>query len=69
MLFLLSIPILALVDADPYGMDILCVYKYGSLSLEHEGQQLAAGRLHWIGVRLSELDMQVLQFVVGTFEC
>ncbi|RWS23644.1 meiotic recombination protein SPO11-like protein, partial [Leptotrombidium deliense] len=27
----LELPILALVDADPFGIEILCIYKYGSL--------------------------------------
>ena len=26
----LTIPVLALVDADPYGVEILCIYKFGS---------------------------------------
>lgn len=27
----LSIPVLALTDCDPWGIEIVCVYKYGSL--------------------------------------
>lgn len=26
----LNIPILALVDANPYGIEIMCVYRFGS---------------------------------------
>ncbi|KZP17969.1 DNA topoisomerase IV, alpha subunit [Athelia psychrophila] len=49
------IPVMALVDGDAYGLDILSVYKHGSASLRHENAKLAAGRLEWIGVWASEL--------------
>jgi len=49
------VPILALLDADPYGLDILSVYKYGSISMRHENEKLAAGRVEWLGVWSSEL--------------
>ncbi|KAL1747063.1 Spo11/DNA topoisomerase VI subunit A, partial [Schizophyllum fasciatum] len=51
-----EVPILALVDADAYGLDILSVYKNGSRSLQHEAGKLAADRIQWIGVRGSELS-------------
>jgi meiotic recombination protein SPO11 len=50
-----SIPIMALVDGDPYGLDILSVYKYGSHSLRHENDKLAARRIEWLGVWASEI--------------
>lgn len=46
---------MAFVDGDPYGLDILSVYRYGSRSLRHENAKLAAGRVEWLGVRASEL--------------
>jgi meiotic recombination protein SPO11 len=27
----LGVPVLALVDADPHGIEIMCVYRFGSL--------------------------------------
>lgn len=48
------IRILALVDADAYGIDIVSVYKYGSASMYHENDSLAAERVEWIGVSASE---------------
>lgn len=52
-----SIPIMALVDGDPYGLDILSVYKYGSRALKHENERLAAGdRVVWIGIWASEFS-------------
>ncbi|KAJ7691276.1 Spo11/DNA topoisomerase VI subunit A, partial [Mycena rosella] len=49
------IPILGLVDGDPYGLDILSVYKYGSRAMAHEDGKLAAGRVKYLGVFASEL--------------
>ncbi|KAH8083802.1 Spo11/DNA topoisomerase VI subunit A [Cristinia sonorae] len=51
-----SVSIMALVDADPYGIDILSVYKYGSAAMSHEHSTLAAPRIEWIGVFSSELS-------------
>ncbi|KAF6763217.1 Spo11/DNA topoisomerase VI subunit A [Ephemerocybe angulata] len=50
------IPIAALVDCDPYGLDILSVYRYGSVSMQHENDTLAARRIKWLGLRTSELS-------------
>ena len=47
---------MALVDGDPYGIDILSVYKYGSRALSHENSKLAASRLKWLGVWSTELS-------------
>ena len=52
---LYSIPILALVDGDAYGIDILSVYKYGSTRMRHENEHLAAARVQWLGLWASEL--------------
>ncbi|KAF8717921.1 Type IIB DNA topoisomerase, partial [Rhizoctonia solani] len=48
-----STPILCLVDADPHGMDILSVYKFGSKTLVHE--DVAAERVQWIGVKRADI--------------
>ncbi|KAG8990999.1 endodeoxyribonuclease [Tulasnella sp. 427] len=50
-----SIPILALVDADPHGIEILSVFKYGSSAMSHQKDTLSAPRMQWIGVFASEL--------------
>ncbi|KAF8210596.1 Spo11/DNA topoisomerase VI subunit A [Mycena galopus ATCC 62051] len=49
------IPLLGLVDGDPYGIDILFVYKYGSRAMAHEVDKLAAPRVKYLGVLASEL--------------
>lgn len=59
-----SIPILALVDADPYGLDILSVYKYGSRATVHEGDTLTAPRIELLGIKITEMqgyEVQVLR--------
>ncbi|KAJ3505000.1 hypothetical protein NMY22_g17732 [Coprinellus aureogranulatus] len=50
-----TIPVTALVDCDPHGVDILSVYRYGSKSMQHENDSLAAPRIKWLGLRTSEL--------------
>lgn len=54
-----SIPIMALVDADPHGLEIYLTYKLGSASMNHQNQTLVAPRLEWIGVFFSELSRRV----------
>ncbi|KAK2467868.1 hypothetical protein APHAL10511_000163 [Amanita phalloides] len=51
-----SVPILALVDGDPYGLDILSVYTYGSQSLRHENEKLSAERTIGIGLWVSDIQ-------------
>ncbi|KIY61329.1 DNA topoisomerase IV, alpha subunit, partial [Cylindrobasidium torrendii FP15055 ss-10] len=50
-----SVPILALVDGDAYGIDILSVYQNGSRALRHQADALAAKRIRWLGLYASEL--------------
>ncbi|KAF8800283.1 DNA topoisomerase IV, alpha subunit [Phlegmacium glaucopus] len=51
-----SVPVLGIVDADPYGLDILSVYKYGSKSMQHENDKLATARIKWLGLWASEVE-------------
>jgi meiotic recombination protein SPO11 len=64
MLFI-SIPIVVLVDGDAYGLDIVSVYKFGSVALRHEASKLAAPRVECIGIWASELASQVPSHSVG----
>lgn len=50
-----TIPIMALVDADPYGIDIALTYKYGSKSMKHQNEGLAARRVQWMGVSTADI--------------
>nr|XP_042899514.1 meiotic recombination protein SPO11-like [Parasteatoda tepidariorum] len=56
----LQIPILGLVDADPYGIEILCVYKFGSMAMSFDVEKLAVPEIRWLG--LLQTDIQRLKF-------
>ncbi|SCV71994.1 BQ2448_4688 [Microbotryum intermedium] len=49
------IPIMALVDADPHGTEILATYACGSKSLQHEKEGLVVERMECIGVKHDDL--------------
>ncbi|GAA5886178.1 hypothetical protein JCM6882_004290 [Rhodosporidiobolus microsporus] len=51
-----SVPLLALVDSDPHGLDILSTYRFGSASLAFDAANLTVDSLEWLGVKGSEWD-------------
>ncbi|CAL53806.1 Spo11/DNA topoisomerase VI, subunit A [Ostreococcus tauri] len=52
----LKIPVLALVDADPYGLKIISVYMQGSKNMAFDSANLTTPDIKWLGVRPSDLD-------------
>ncbi|XP_017929218.1 meiotic recombination protein SPO11 [Manacus vitellinus] len=50
-----QIPIFSLMDADPHGVEIMCVYKYGSVSMSFEAHHLAVPSVKWLGLLPSDL--------------
>ena len=52
----LQLPILGLVDSDPYGLKILSVYLSGSKNMSYDNASLTASDIYWLGVRPSDLD-------------
>lgn len=52
----LQIPILGLVDSDPYGLKILSVYTSGSKNMSYDSANLTTPDIKWLGVRPSDLD-------------
>jgi meiotic recombination protein SPO11 len=52
----LKIPVLALMDADPYGLKILSVYMSGSKNMSYDSASLTTSDIKWLGVRPSDLD-------------
>ncbi|KAA8495293.1 DNA topoisomerase 6 subunit A [Porphyridium purpureum] len=52
----LNIPILGLVDSDPYGLKILSVYMSGSKNMSYDSANLTTPDIKWLGVRPSDLD-------------
>ncbi|XP_026299488.1 meiotic recombination protein W68 [Apis mellifera] len=51
----LELPVYIIVDADPFGIDIMCVYRFGSAALSRERESLACSNVRWLGVHPSEL--------------
>ena len=45
-----------LVDGNPHGMEILSVYKYGSLAQVYCGEPLAVPKINWVGIYPSEFS-------------
>jgi meiotic recombination protein SPO11 len=43
------------MDFDPDGLGIMSTYKYGSMALAHENQNLAVPSIQWVGVRSSDI--------------
>ena len=52
----LQIPVLGLVDSDPYGLKILSVYMSGSKAMSYDSKSLATPNIRWLGLRPSDLD-------------
>jgi meiotic recombination protein SPO11 len=52
----LNIPVLGLVDSDPYGLKILSVYMSGSKNMSYDSASLTTADIKWLGVRPSDLD-------------
>lgn len=47
-------PILGVFDCDPHGIEIMRIYKYGSLRLRHEENARVPG-LRWLGVKMEDV--------------
>ncbi|XP_060089216.1 meiotic recombination protein SPO11 [Heteronotia binoei] len=50
------VPIFALMDADPHGIEIMCVYKYGSVSMSFEAHHLTVPAIRWLGLLPSDFE-------------
>uniref|UniRef100_A0AAG5DSR6 Topoisomerase 6 subunit A/Spo11 TOPRIM domain-containing protein n=1 Tax=Anopheles atroparvus TaxID=41427 RepID=A0AAG5DSR6_ANOAO len=51
------------MDADPHGIEIFCIYKYGSLTMAYQQQSLAVPTMNWIGLFPSDIELLGLQGV------
>ncbi|XP_074141165.1 meiotic recombination protein SPO11 [Sminthopsis crassicaudata] len=50
------LPIFTLVDADPHGIEIMCIYKYGSMSMSFEAHNLTVPTIRWLGLLPSDIE-------------
>ncbi|MQM13410.1 hypothetical protein Taro_046335, partial [Colocasia esculenta] len=46
----LCLPVYCLVDCDPYGLDILMVYRFGSMQMAYDAKKLCVSEVRWLGV-------------------
>lgn len=63
-----SIPFLCLVDFDPFGLEILTIYKYGSHTMALDNEFLVVSRLNWLGIHIDDFslnDSAVMPFTVS----
>ncbi|XP_017878377.1 meiotic recombination protein W68 [Ceratina calcarata] len=51
----LKLPVYIIVDADPFGVEIMCVYRFGSTGLSRERESLVCPNARWLGIHPSEL--------------
>lgn len=51
----LDIPILAVMDWDPYGVEILLVYATGSKAMAHDAENLSVPSIKWLGIHGEDL--------------
>lgn len=51
----LKIPILAIADADPFGVEIVCSYKFGCYTTAHENAFAAVPQIKWLGLLPSDI--------------
>lgn len=59
----LNIPIFILVDGDPFGIEIMQTYKFGSLHMSHLANYLAVPQIKWLGVYPSEIQTFNIPFI------
>ncbi|KYM96353.1 Meiotic recombination protein SPO11 [Cyphomyrmex costatus] len=51
----MELPVYIVVDADPFGVDIMLIYRFGSSTLCKENKSLACPNARWLGIHPSEL--------------
>ncbi|CAO2835736.1 unnamed protein product [Amaranthus hypochondriacus] len=56
----LYIPVYCLVDSDPYGFDILCTYRFGSLEMAYDAEFLRVPDICWLGAFTSDSEKYAL---------
>ncbi|GMJ05026.1 sporulation 11-1 [Hibiscus trionum] len=52
----LCLPVYCLVDCDPYGVDILATYRFGSMQMAYDAKFLRVPRIQWLGAFPSDSE-------------
>ncbi|KAL6570850.1 hypothetical protein OROGR_000400 [Orobanche gracilis] len=50
----LLLPVYCLVDCDPYGIDILTTYRFGSMHMSYDSKSLRLPEMRWLGALPSD---------------
>jgi meiotic recombination protein SPO11 len=51
-----GLPVFAIMDADPYGLEILRSYTFGSKALGYETPWLVTENMYWLGLRPEDME-------------
>ncbi len=57
--------VLGIADCDPFGIEIMMTYKWGSIAHSREKQALAAPSLEWVGLKPQDLGDDVDSMTFG----
>ncbi|XP_013100333.2 meiotic recombination protein W68 [Stomoxys calcitrans] len=49
-----------LADGDPYGIEIMLTYRYGSQKYKHQAMELACPHIKWLGIHPSDISHNML---------
>ncbi|XP_057765479.1 meiotic recombination protein SPO11-1 isoform X2 [Salvia miltiorrhiza] len=52
----LHLPVYCLVDCDPYGIDILVTYRFGSMQMAYDAKYLRIPEIRWLGAFPSDSE-------------
>ncbi|XP_051128639.1 meiotic recombination protein SPO11-1 isoform X1 [Andrographis paniculata] len=52
----LHLPVYCLIDYDPYGVDILTTYRFGSMQMAYDAESLRLPDIRWLGAFLSDCE-------------
>ncbi|EFN87858.1 meiotic recombination protein SPO11 [Harpegnathos saltator] len=51
----MDLPVYIVADADPFGVDIVLIYRFGSMALCRENENLTCPNARWLGIFPTEL--------------
>ncbi|KAK4489940.1 hypothetical protein RD792_000590 [Penstemon davidsonii] len=52
----LRLPVYCLVDCDPYGIDILTTFRFGSMQMAYDAKSLRLPQIRWLGAFPSDSE-------------
>lgn len=55
------LPIYALMDGDPFGIEIMLIYRYGSYKQAQYADNLICPQLKWLGIHPSDIGLMMAE--------